>query len=36
MHNVELHILTNGNKFDLIKRSPFEQNADQLYIPYKT
>jgi cyanophycinase len=25
MHNVKLHILTNGNKFDLIKKSPFEE-----------
>ena len=25
MHNVKLHILTNGNRFDLIKRSPFEE-----------
>ncbi|MDU1004675.1 MAG: cyanophycinase [Clostridium butyricum] len=28
MHNVELHILTNGNKFDLIKRSPFEEEKN--------
>lgn len=25
MHNVKLHILTDGNKFDLIKKSPFEE-----------
>lgn len=25
MHNVRLHILSNGNKFDLVKRSPFEE-----------
>lgn len=25
MHNVRLHILTDGNKFDLIKKSPFEE-----------
>ncbi|GAA0078844.1 cyanophycinase [Clostridium sp. CTA-5] len=26
MHNVKLHILTNGNKFDLVKKSPFEED----------
>ncbi len=25
MHNVKLHILTNGNKFDLLKKSPVEE-----------
>ncbi|AGX41511.1 cyanophycinase [Clostridium saccharobutylicum] len=25
MHNVKLHILTDGNRFDLIKKSPFEE-----------
>ncbi|WP_026887498.1 cyanophycinase [Clostridium beijerinckii] len=25
MHNVKLHVLTDGNKFDLIKKSPFEE-----------
>ena len=25
MHNVKLHILTDGNKFDLIKKLPFEE-----------
>ena len=25
MHNVRLHILTDGNKFNLIKKSPFEE-----------
>lgn len=25
MHNVKLHILTDGKKFDLIKKSPFEE-----------
>ena len=25
MHNVKLHILTDGNKFNLIKKSPFEE-----------
>ncbi|WP_297422817.1 cyanophycinase [Clostridium sp.] len=25
MHNVRLHILTDGNKFDFIKKSPFEE-----------
>lgn len=25
MHNVKLHVLTNGNKFDFIKKSPFEE-----------
>ena len=28
MHNVKLHILTNGNKFDLAKRSPFEEETN--------
>ena len=26
MHNVKLHILTDGNKFDLIKKLPFEED----------
>ena len=25
MHNIKLHVLTNGEKFDLIKKSPFEE-----------
>lgn len=25
MHNVKLHILTDGNKFDFVKKSPFEE-----------
>lgn len=25
MHNIKLHILTNGNKFDLLKKSPVEE-----------
>lgn len=28
MHNVKLHVLTSGNKFDLIKRSPFEEEKN--------
>ncbi|SFC33707.1 cyanophycinase [Clostridium uliginosum] len=26
MHNVKLHILTDGNKFNLVKKSPFEED----------